>query len=37
MDINPERLDYISARLDRIVAEGKRPAKVIATQDRAEP
>jgi alpha-galactosidase len=36
MDINPERLDYIKRAVDRIVAEGKRPAKVIATQDRAE-
>ena len=36
MDIDPERLDYIKRAVDRIVAEGKRPAKVIATQDRAE-
>ena len=36
MDINPERLDYSKRAVDRIVAEGKYPAKVIATQDRAE-
>ena len=36
MDINPERLDYIKRAVDRIVAEGKYPAKVIATLDRKE-
>lgn len=36
MDINPERLDYIRRAVERIVAEGKYPAKVIATLDRKE-
>ena len=36
MDIDPERLDYIKRAVDRIVAEGKYPAKVVATLDRAE-
>ena len=36
MDIDPERLDYIKRACDRIVAEGKYPAKVEATSDRAE-
>ena len=33
MDINPERLDYIRRAVERIVAEGKYSAKVIATLD----
>ncbi len=36
MDINAERLDFIKRAVDRIVAEGKYPAKVEATMDRAE-
>lgn len=36
MDINTERLDYIKRAVDRIVAEGKYPAKVLATLDRKE-
>ena len=36
MDVNPERLAYIKRAVDRIVEEGKYPAKVIATMDRKE-
>jgi len=36
MDINPERLAYIKKAVDKIVAAGGYPAKVIATADRAE-
>ncbi|NLD44366.1 MAG: alpha-glucosidase/alpha-galactosidase, partial [Chloroflexi bacterium] len=36
MDIDAERLAYIKRAVDRIVREGNYPAKVIATQDRAE-
>jgi len=36
MDVDAERLDYIKRAVDRIVAEGNYPAKVIATTDRAE-
>ena len=36
MDVNPERLAYIKKAVDRIVEEGKYPAKVIATMDRKE-
>jgi alpha-galactosidase len=36
MDIDPERLDYIKRAIERIVAEGKYPARVVATLDRAE-
>jgi len=36
MDIDPERLDAIRRACERIVEEGKYPAKVIATQDRKE-
>ena len=36
MDINAERLDYIKRAVDRIVAEGKYPAKMLATLDRKE-
>ena len=36
MDINAERLDYIKRAVARIVAEGKYPAKVLATLDRKE-
>ena len=36
MDINAERLDFIKRAVDRIVAEGHYPAKVIATLDRKE-
>jgi len=36
MDIDPERLDAIYRACKRIAEEGKYPAKIIATQDRAE-
>ncbi|MDR0929017.1 MAG: alpha-glucosidase/alpha-galactosidase, partial [Oscillospiraceae bacterium] len=36
MDINPERLSFIKRAVERIVAEGAYPAKVIATLDRKE-
>ena len=36
MDIDPERLDAIRRACDRIVEEGKYPAKVVATLDRKE-
>lgn len=36
MDISEERLSYIKQAVDRIVAAGNYPAKVIATTDRAE-
>lgn len=36
MDIDPERLSYIKEAVDKIVAAGKYPAKVIATTNRAE-
>lgn len=36
MDIDPERLAFIKAAVDKIVEAGKYPAKVIATTDRAE-
>ena len=36
MDIDPERLDYIKRAIERIVAEGEYPARVVATLDRAE-
>jgi len=36
MDINEERLDFARRAAERIVAEGKYPAKVTATLDRAE-
>jgi len=36
MDIDPERLDFIKTEVDRIVAAGNYPAKVIATSNRAE-
>jgi alpha-galactosidase len=36
MDINEERLDFARRASERIVAEGKYPAKVKATMDRAE-
>jgi alpha-galactosidase len=36
MDIDPERLAAIKKAIDKIVAAGKYPAKVIATMDRAE-
>ena len=36
MDINAERLAWIKKAVDRIVAEGKYPAKVTATLDRVE-
>lgn len=35
MDINDERLAYITRAVERIVAEGGYPAKVTATKDRA--
>lgn len=36
MDIDSERLDFIKTAVDRIVAAGNYPAKVVATMDRAE-
>ena len=36
MDIDPDRLSAIKRACDRIVAEGKYPATVIATPDRKE-
>lgn len=36
MDIDRERLDFIRKEVDRIIAAGKYPAKVIDTMDRAE-
>lgn len=36
MDIDPERLSFIKKAVEKIVAAGKYPAKVIATQDRVE-
>lgn len=36
MDIDKERLDFIKTEVERIVAAGKYPAKVVATTDRAE-
>ncbi|HEY3414967.1 MAG TPA: alpha-galactosidase [Armatimonadota bacterium] len=36
MDIDPERLAFVKTAVDRIVAAGNYPAKVIATTDRAE-
>ncbi|NLC68796.1 MAG: alpha-galactosidase [Clostridiaceae bacterium] len=36
MDIDEERLSYIKRAVDKIVAAGNYPAKVIATMDRAE-
>jgi len=36
MDINADRLAYIKRAVDKIVAAGNYPAKVIATMDRAE-
>ena len=36
MDIDPERLDVIRRACERIVADGKYPAKVMATLDRRE-
>ncbi len=36
MDIDPERLDFINQAITRIVTEGKYPAKVEATTNRAE-
>ena len=36
MDINPERLDFIRRACERIVADGKYPAKIVATLDRRE-
>ena len=34
MDVNRERLDYAKLAVERIVREGKYPAKVVATMDR---
>lgn len=34
MDINPERLAYIKKAVERIVREGKYPARILATTDR---
>jgi alpha-galactosidase len=36
MDIDEERLSFIKKEVDKIVAAGKYPAKVIATTNRAE-
>ena len=36
MDINDDRLAYIKQAVDKIVAAGNYPARVIATKDRAE-
>jgi alpha-galactosidase len=36
MDINPERLEFAHTAVTKIVTEGKYPAKVFATLDRAE-
>ena len=36
MDIDKERLDYVARACQRIVDEGKYPAKVTATTDRAK-
>lgn len=36
MDIDDNRLAYIKKAVERIIAEGNYPAKVIATKDRAE-
>ena len=36
MDIDPERLAFVKAAVEKIVAAGNYPAKVIATTDRAE-
>ncbi|MDX9980655.1 MAG: alpha-galactosidase [Lentisphaeria bacterium] len=36
MDIDPERLEYITKAVNRIVAEGKYPAKVVSTTNRRE-
>lgn len=36
MDINEERLSFIKIEVDRIIAAGNYPAKVIATTDRVE-
>lgn len=36
MDIDAERLPYIKQAIDKIVAAGNYPAKVIATEDRIE-
>jgi alpha-galactosidase len=36
MDVDPERLDYITKAVKRIVKEGKYPAKVVATTSRQE-
>lgn len=36
MDIDEERLSYIKKAIDKIVAQGNYPAKVVATTDRIE-
>jgi alpha-galactosidase len=36
MDVDMERLSYIKRAVDKVVAAGQYPAKVIATQSRAE-
>ena len=36
MDIDPERLDFIRRACERIAADGKYPAKIVATLDRRE-
>jgi alpha-galactosidase len=36
MDIDPERLTYIKKAVEKIIAAGNYPARVVATQERAE-
>jgi alpha-galactosidase len=36
MDINPERLEFAQKSVQKIITQGKYPAKVIATLDRVE-
>jgi len=36
MDIHPERLEFAKTAVTKIITEGKYPARVIATLDRAE-
>lgn len=36
MDIDKQRLDFITVAVERIIAEGKYPARVVSTMDRIE-
>jgi len=36
MDIDKQRLDFITVAVERIIAEGKYPAKVVSTMNRVE-